>query len=123
MARLPAHNITCNADKCTFAAEEINFLGYRVTATRCHIDVIQRMQEATNVKELSSFLDTCNFYLKFIPFYAYIAEPLRMLLCKDVPWEWTDSLAQAFTTLKEKITSPPILALIQMPLRILPQMH
>ena len=48
--------------------------------------------------------------MKFVPHYADIAEPLRRLLHKDVPWEWTDEQHQAFRTLKRKLTSTPILA-------------
>ena len=56
------------------------------------------------------FLGTTNFHLKFVRHYAVTAEPLRRLLRKDVPWEWTDQQDQAFRTPKPKITSAPIFA-------------
>ena len=98
-----------------FAAKEINFLGHKISAdgvkpTLDNIDAIQKLQTPTNVTELASFLGTCNFYLEFIPHYADVAEPLRKLLCKDVPWEWGTSQAQVYDSLKEKISSPQVLA-------------
>ena len=76
-----SQNITLNPSKCVLAAKEINFLGHRVSAdgvkpTLDNIDAIQKLQTPTNVTELASFLGSCNFYLKFVPHYADVAEPL-----------------------------------------------
>ena len=65
-------------------------------------------EQPTSAKEVASLLGTTHFYLKFFPHYADTAEPMRRLLRKDVPWEWTDEQDQAFRTLKHKITSAPI---------------
>ena len=62
------------------------------------------------MKHLQSFLGTTNFYLKFVPNYAGIAEPLCKLLHKDEPWVWCQEQTEAFVALKQKIASQPILA-------------
>ena len=92
MSQLVKRNLTLNEGKCTFAASEIDFLGYHVTAngvylTQDNIEAVRTLPTPSNAKELAFFLSTTNFYLKFLPNYAEITEPLRKLLRKDVPWE------------------------------------
>ncbi|XP_072169474.1 uncharacterized protein [Diadema setosum] len=114
LSRLAKHRFTLNEEKCKFAASEIDFMGYRVTAegvmpTQDNAAAIQLLPTPTNVKELASFLGTTNFYLKFVPRYAETAEPLHKLLRKDTPWEWNAVHESAFSELKRKIVSPQIL--------------
>ncbi|XP_003731307.2 uncharacterized protein K02A2.6-like [Strongylocentrotus purpuratus] len=115
MTRLAKHNLTLNEAKCTFAASDIDFLGYHVTAdgltpTLDNVAAIRTLPAPTNVKELASFLGTTNFYSKFVPQYAAIAEPLQKLLRKDALWEWHNAQETAFNTLKGRIAEPPVLA-------------
>ncbi|UYV65069.1 hypothetical protein LAZ67_3003037, partial [Cordylochernes scorpioides] len=67
----------------------------------------------TNQKTLQSFLGAVNVYNKFIPDYARLRAPLNKLLKKDVKWNWDPDCQQAFTTLKESLTSKPVLHLYQ----------
>ena len=62
------------------------------------------------MKELHSFLCTANYYLKFVPRFANVAEPLRYLLRKDIPWVWTSECEAAFKFIKEEIASNRVLA-------------
>ncbi|XP_030838443.1 uncharacterized protein K02A2.6-like [Strongylocentrotus purpuratus] len=115
MTRLAKHNLTLNEAKCTFAASDIDFLGYHVTAdgltpTLDNVAAIRTLPAPTNVKELASFLGTMNFYRKFVPQYAEIAEPLQKLLRKEALWEWHNAQETAFNTLKGRIAEPPVLA-------------
>ena len=115
MTRLKKHNLTLNKDKCTFAAREIDFLGYRVSAEGVmpmhdNVEAIRKLKAPTNTKELSSFLGSTNYYRKFVPHYADIVEPLKQLLRKDAQWAWTPAQQKAFESLKDKIASPPVLA-------------
>ncbi|UYV69084.1 hypothetical protein LAZ67_6002319 [Cordylochernes scorpioides] len=64
-------------------------------------------------KTLQSFLGAVNVYNKFIPDYARLRAPLNKLLKKDVKWNWDPDCQQAFTTLKEGLTSKPVLHLYQ----------
>ena len=103
-----------NEGKCFFAASEIDFLGYHVTANGVYpkqdnIEAVRTLPTPSSAKELASFLGTTNFYLKFVPNDTEVADPLRKLMRKDVPWEWTHTQQHAFVTLKEKVTSPPVL--------------
>ncbi|MEE8327947.1 MAG: RNase H-like domain-containing protein, partial [Nitrosomonadaceae bacterium] len=63
-----------------------------------------------NASELATFLGTTNFYMRFVPGYANIVEPLRILQRKNAEWEWGEKQKTAFETLKEKLSSKPLLA-------------
>ncbi|UYV71730.1 hypothetical protein LAZ67_9000142, partial [Cordylochernes scorpioides] len=111
-------NIKLNYNKCSFFKTSIDFLGYTVTAgtyapqTR-NLDTINAIKPPTNQKTLQSFIGAVNFYNKFIPDYARLRESLNKLLEKDVKWNWDPDCQQAFTTLKESLTSKPVLHLYQ----------
>ena len=60
------------------------------------------------MKEVRSFLGHVGFYRRFIKDFSKIARPLSNLLCKDVTFEFTNACLTAFNTLKEKLTTAPI---------------
>ena len=81
--------------------------------------------EPDNVKSLRSFLGFTGYYRRFIKDYAKIVKPLNDLLVGHpthkpvsrkkrkkslVLWEWGEAQQSAFNTLKEKLSSPPVLA-------------
>ncbi|CAC5421147.1 unnamed protein product [Mytilus coruscus] len=53
----------------------------------------------------------CNYYRKFIQNYSKICSSLTTLFKKDVKFDWTAKQDNAFNTLKQKLTSAPILAI------------
>ncbi|UYV71927.1 hypothetical protein LAZ67_9001172 [Cordylochernes scorpioides] len=85
----------------------------RVTYQTRNLDTISAIKPPTNQKTLQSFLGAVNVYNKFIPDYARLRAPLNKLLKKDVKWNWDPDCQQAFTTLKESLTSKPVLHLYQ----------
>ena len=112
--RLAENHITLNRDKCQFARTEIDFLGYHVSSqgvlsSHSNVKAIEELPQPTSAKDVAYFLGTKNFHLKLVPHYADTAEPLRRLLRKDDPWEWTDEQDEAFRTPNHKLTSAPML--------------
>ena len=63
----------------------------------------------TCVKDVWSFLGFGNFYRKFIPGFLTLAAPLNALLKKDTVFQWTEETQQSFDSLKQKLTSSPVL--------------
>jgi len=61
---------------------------------------------------LQSFLGTCVYVLRFCPDFAEISAPLTELTknrAKNDILPWSDVHQRAFETLKERLSSPPIL--------------
>ena len=61
------------------------------------------------VKDIRSFLGFCNFYWPFIPSFSKITKPLNKLMRKDIPFTWEDKHEIVFNTLRELVTSEPVL--------------
>ena len=61
------------------------------------------------VKDVKAFLGLTGYYRRFIKDYGAIAKPLHQLTEKNTPFTWDDSKEEAFQTLKQRLTSAPIL--------------
>ncbi|GFW21079.1 hypothetical protein TNCV_2703191 [Trichonephila clavipes] len=62
-----------------------------------------------NVKELQSFLQTCSWFRRYIQDFAKISRPLSYLTKKKFKWQWGFDQQNAFQTLKNSLTTPPVL--------------
>ncbi|KAJ0894123.1 putative nucleotidyltransferase, Ribonuclease H [Helianthus annuus] len=103
-------------EKCSFAQEEVEFLGHKIKEGRLMMDdakvkAIQAWEPPTKVPELRSFLGLVNYYRRFIRGYSAKAAPLTDLLKKNKAWDWDHRCQAAFEGLKEAVMSEPVLAL------------
>ena len=102
--------------KCHFALKEVRYLGHVVSRAGIRPDddkvkVVSEYPVPRNNKELKQFLGLTNYYRRFIKDYAHIAEPLHKVQQKSKQsLQWDASCQRAFDTLKQKLTTPPILA-------------
>ncbi|KAJ8342723.1 hypothetical protein SKAU_G00326510 [Synaphobranchus kaupii] len=113
--RFRQHNVTLNAEKCVFGAEEVEFLGFRlsragITLIMSHTEAILSLPDPRSPSQLSSFLGMATYYLRFLPHYSDATAPLRQPLCKDAVWDWTPACQEAVRAIKWQLTSPPTLA-------------
>ena len=60
------------------------------------------------MKKVRSFLGHAGFYRRFNKDFSKIAKPLSNLLAKDVPFHFSDECFEAFSKLKEALTSAPV---------------
>jgi hypothetical protein len=109
------HDLYFKLEKCVFHAPSIDYLGVILEKGVTHMDPvkisgIKDWPTPKTVKDVRSFLGFCNFYRPFIRGFATVARPLNELTRKDAPWTWDTRQQQAFTTLKHRVTSEPILA-------------
>ena len=95
--------------------ETVKFLGHVISAqgispTSEKTDLVTSFPQPINHKQVKQFLGLAGYYRRFIENFAKIATPLNRLLQKDIPFEWSDACTTAFTTLKTKLPTAPILA-------------
>ncbi|XP_047998783.1 uncharacterized protein LOC125236128 [Leguminivora glycinivorella] len=112
--RMREYNLTINKDKCRFFASSIKYLGHLITPEGLKADpekvtTITNLPSPKNLTHLVTFLQTCSWYRRFIENFATVAEPLTRLTKKSAAWTWTEEQENAFTELKHRLTSSPIL--------------
>ena len=73
------------------------------------IQAIRDWPELHSVHEVWSFLGLCSYYRRFIQHFTALAAPLHDLTKKNITFTWGDSQKAAFSSLKEKLTTGPIL--------------
>ncbi|PIK34749.1 hypothetical protein BSL78_28428 [Apostichopus japonicus] len=115
LQRLREANLTLKTKKCCLFQSKVEFLGHVVSGEgispnpRKVKDVAEWVTPST-LTDLRSFLGLATYYRRFIEGFASIARPLHALTEKGKQFKWSDDCAEAFATLKNKLTSSPILA-------------
>ena len=107
--------MTLKRQKCFFGQEEVNLLGYVVSAKGIaaqedKLSAIKNMAPPTDVKAVQRFLGVTGYYRQLIPRYADVATPLFGLTRKGEPWRWGTEENAAFEELKMALTSDTIMA-------------
>ena len=70
---------------------------------------IQTYQRPSTKKELKGFLGLAGFYRAFIADFAHGSQPLNALTSESSNYAWSDDCEHAFTQLKDKLLSEPVL--------------
>ena len=88
-------------------------LGHRISARgievdRAKIEAIEKLPPPSSVKGIRSFLGHAGFYRRFIKDFSQIAKPLSNLLVQGIPFEFDSQCLHAFSVLKDKLISVPI---------------
>ena len=86
--RLRHAKLKLGADKCTFAAKEVSYLGHRVTEEGLLPDssllaAIREIPPPKTATEVCSFLGLAGYYRQYVKGFAAIAGPLHALTRKD----------------------------------------
>lgn len=118
LARLRQHGLKINPTKCDLAAEEVDYLGQRLTRQgivpgKAKTKAIAEAPAPTSQRQVKSFVSLCNFFRPFIKDFAKIAMPLYRLTRQDSAWrrgQMPTEAAAAYHELKKRITSEPVLA-------------
>ena len=106
-------NLVLNWEKCHFMVQEGIVLGHRISARgievdRAKIEAIEKLPPPSSVKGIRSFLGHAVFYRRFIKDFSQIAKPLSNLLVQGIPFEFDSQCLHAFSVLKDKLVSTPI---------------
>ena len=113
---LRQHQLYSKFNKCEFWLSRVGFLRHVVSADGIYVDsqkvkAVENWEQPTTVTEVRSFLGLAGYYRRFIEGFSKIAGPFHCLTRKGVKFEWTDRCEESFQTLKEKLTSAPVLTL------------
>jgi len=116
MELLRKHNLFLKPKKCKFEKTEVEYLRVIISQNSVKMDPVKvagvtEWPTPSNRKEVQSFLGFTNFYCRFIQGFSHLARPLFNLTWKDTEWRWGTADQSAFNSLKEWITTAPILAL------------
>ncbi|XP_060568984.1 uncharacterized protein LOC132727472 [Ruditapes philippinarum] len=116
--RFRAANLKLKPKKCHLFKKQVHYLGHIVSeeGISCNPDKIQSIKGwpvPTNKSEVKSFLGLASYYRKFISGHANLTFHLNELTQKKKKFIWTEDCQESFDKLKEKLTSPPVLAFPQ----------
>ncbi|GMF24146.1 unnamed protein product [Phytophthora lilii] len=109
------NKLYANLKKCVFCAPEIPVLGCYVSKDGVRADPekvssICSWPTPKNQTELRQWLGLANYLHKYTKNYAGLIHPLSSLL-KDVAWSWRTEHHKAFETVKQSLSSAPVLML------------
>ena len=115
LLRCREHSITLNADKFVFAENEVNFVGFTISADGITTDpnklrAIAEFPTPSCLTELRSFMGLANQLGDFTTEVSTTADPLRELLKYRNEFRWTESHTAAFIETKKALVSVPTLA-------------
>ncbi|XP_041460922.1 uncharacterized protein K02A2.6-like [Lytechinus variegatus] len=114
MERCREKNLKLNKQKLKFKRKDVSFMGHLITEEGLKPDpakvkAVRDMQNPTDVAGVQRFLGFVNYLSKFLPNLSEMCEPLRSLTKKDVEWCWLDVHDAAVKSIKEAVTSEPVL--------------
>ena len=94
---------------------EVTFLGFLVNKdgvrpTLRNINKIKQWPVPKNPTQVRGFASLASFYRRFIANFSSICAPLYDLTKTNVDFVWTETCQKAFDTLKEALSSAPIVA-------------
>lgn len=109
---LKANKLIAKKSKCEFFRKETSFLGFKLSTNGIlplhdKVQAVREFPTPTSIKQAQSFLGLANFYRRFIPNFSKIAAPLTQFTSKKSVWSTEQDVA--FATLKERLTSSPVL--------------
>ncbi|KAK1694281.1 hypothetical protein QYE76_010978 [Lolium multiflorum] len=112
---LREHQLYAKFSKCKFWLDSVEFLGHVITkegiaVNPSKVQSVLEWKSPKNAKEIRGFLGMAGYYRRFIEGFSKIAGPMTKLLKKNTPFVWTDECETSFQTLKEKLTTAPVLA-------------
>jgi transposase InsO family protein len=114
LQRLRKYRFKLQPDKCEFLRKEVLYLGHIISDNGilpdpANIQAVIKCKTPKRSKDVQTFLGLAGYYRKFIENFSKIAKPLTKLLRKGEKFIWTAEQQMAFETLKEKLTTAPVL--------------
>ena len=107
-------NLTLSWEKSHFMVQQGIVLGHIISnkgieVDKAKVELISKLPPPTSVKGIRSFLGHAGFYRRFIKDFSKISRPLCNLLSKDADFDFNNDCLTSFNTLKDKLTSTPVI--------------
>ncbi|KAL9811871.1 putative nucleotidyltransferase, Ribonuclease H [Arabidopsis thaliana] len=122
MEKLREQKLFAKLSKCSFWQRKMGFLGHIVSVEEVSVDpekieAIRDWPRPMDATEIRSFFGLAEYYRRFVKGFASMAQPMTKLTGKDVPFVWSPECEEGFVSLKEMLTSTPVVG------RLLPMHH
>ncbi|KAK8921802.1 hypothetical protein KSP39_PZI019922 [Platanthera zijinensis] len=116
LSTLRQHQLYAKLTKCEFWLDRVAFLGHVISGDGLSVDpakvsAVMDWKRPSTPTEIRSFLGLAGYYRRFVKGFSSLAAPLTRLTQKHARFEWTDQCEQAFSELKQRLCSAPVLAL------------
>lgn len=116
LQRLSEYGLKLQMNKCKFACDEIEYLGFIVSKDgirpgREKTMAIEKFPVPKNSKEVHSFIGLCGYFRRFAKNFSTVAQPLQNLLKQDLPFIFDDKCKKSFEDMKEMLMNPPTLCI------------
>jgi hypothetical protein len=114
LQRFKDHKLYAKFSKCEFWLDSVKFLGHTISKDGISVGP-SKVQEVMDwkppksVHQIRSFLGLAGYYRRFIRDFSRIAKPMTELLKKGVKFVWSEACGKAFHTLRQHLTSAPVL--------------
>ena len=100
--------------KCDLFKEKVSFLGHVVSSEGVATDPeklesVKNWPVPKNLKQVRSFIGFCSYYRRYVKGFSTVARPLHKLTEAGQKFDFNEECLTAFETLKEALTSAPIL--------------
>ncbi|XP_043229845.1 uncharacterized protein K02A2.6-like isoform X2 [Amphibalanus amphitrite] len=114
LRRLAAAGLKINAEKTVWVADEVQYLGHRITAAGIRpsaekVRAVSEAREPASLQELRAFLGLVQYYSRFLPRLSTVAAPMYELEKKDVKWAWGERQKFSFQETKDLLAVAPVL--------------
>ncbi|MBW0479105.1 hypothetical protein O181_018820 [Austropuccinia psidii MF-1] len=109
-------NLKISLKKCNFGQQELLTLGNKISGLSLAIDknkvaaVLQKLI-SIEIKYMQSFLGFASYYRDYIKEFSHITSSLYKLYSKDVAFEITNEMRDAYERIKHELTNAPVLIL------------
>ncbi|GBO18284.1 Retrovirus-related Pol polyprotein from transposon 297 [Araneus ventricosus] len=112
--RLQKANLKLSPKKCRFFQKEVTYLGHVISAEGVKTDpgkikAVVDWPRPETVHDVRSFLGLFTYYRRFVKNFFTIARPLHKLTEAKSNFNWTEECEKSFNSLKQALTSSPIL--------------
>lgn len=116
LSTLREHQLYAKLSKCEFWLEKVAFLGHVISKEGILVDpakitAVSEWPTPKRATDIRSFLGLAGYYRRFVKDFSIIARPMTNLMKKENKFLWSQECEEAFQTLKEKLTTAPVLAL------------